>query len=331
VSAEQAVKQIGPNAVGTMASGQPADVLVHPQALVETRRIGRASRIGAFAHLLPGAVIGRDANIGDHVVIGNDVLLGDRVTLACGAQVWDGARIEDDVFIGPNATLAGEHFPGGKPRPVRETRIRQGASIGANASVLPGLTIGPGARIGAGTVVTRDVPSNAVVTGNPARIAGYVDVLEVSQHAVRPAGAEKELPKLRARGARLHHLPLIVDLRGALTFGEIGKHLPFTPKRFFIIYDVPNMEVRGEHAHKELHEFLVCVKGSCSIMLDDGEYRDEVMLDTPSVGLHVPPKLWRVHYKYSADALTLVLASDIYNADDYIRDYQQFKEYVSTR
>ena len=289
------------------------DVFVHPQALVETRRIGPGSRVAAFAHILPGAVIGRDANICDHVFIENDVV------------------IDDDVFIGPNATLGS--FSRTRPASVQhaQTSIRKGATIGANAVVLPGLTVGPGAMIGAGAVVTRDVPSNAVVTGNPARIVGYVDVLNVPQQATSLAGSEKELPKLRAKGATLHHLPLIVDLRGALTFGEVEKHLPFTPKRFFIIYDVPNMEVRGEHAHKELHEFLVCVKGSCSIMLDDGEYRDEVVLDTPSVGLHVPPKLWRVHYKYSADALTLVLASDVYKAEDYIRDYQQFKEYVGKR
>ncbi len=327
------MKHIGQDASKTTGSGELADVFVHPQALVETRRIGPGSRIWAFAHILPGAAIGRDANIGDHVFIENDVVLGDRVTVKGGVQLWDGVRIEDDVFIGPNATLTNDHFSRGKLRPVQvlETRIREGATIGANASILPGLTIGRGAMVGAGTVVTHDVPSNAIVTGNPARIVGYVDVLKVPQHPVGLAGAEKELPGLRAKGARLHRLPLIVDLRGALTIGEIQKELPFTPKRFFVIYNVPNTEVRGEHAHKELHEFLVCLKGSCSIMLDDGEYRDEVVLDTPTVGLHVPPKLWRVHYKYSADALMLVLASDIYKAEDYIRDYQQFKEYVGKR
>ena len=327
------MKHIGQNASKTTGSGDLADVFVHPQALVETRRIGPGSRIWAFAHILPGAAIGRDANICDHVFIENDVVLGDRVTVKCGVQLWNGVRIEDDVFIGPNATFTNDPFPRSKHRPEQFLKIcvRNGATIGANATILPGLTIGHGAMVGAGTVVTHDVPSNAIVTGNPARIVGYVDVLKVSQDPVSLAGAEKELPKLRAKGAKLHRLPLIVDLRGALTFGEIHKHLPFTPKRFFVVYDVPNMEVRGEHAHYELHEFMVCVKGSCSIMLDDGEYRDEVVLDAPTVGLHVPPKLWRVHYKYSADALTLVLASDIYKAEDYIRDYQQFKEHVGKR
>jgi UDP-2-acetamido-3-amino-2,3-dideoxy-glucuronate N-acetyltransferase len=122
----------------------------------------------------------------------------------------------------------------------------------------------------------------------------------------------------------LHQLPLIEDLRGALTFGEINQHLPFEPKRFFVVFDVPSREVRGEHAHMHLHEFLVCLRGSCAVALDDGYSHDEVVLDTPAVGLHVPPKLWRVHYKYSPDAILLSLCSEGYDADDYIRDYDRF-------
>jgi dTDP-4-dehydrorhamnose 3,5-epimerase-like enzyme len=121
-------------------------------------------------------------------------------------------------------------------------------------------------------------------------------------------------------------MPLIEDLRGALTFGEIEKHLPFKPRRFFVVFDVPSREVRGEHAHRELHEFLVCLRGSCAIALDDGESHDEVVLDTPTLGLHVPPKLWRVHYKYSPDAMLLALCSDAYDSEDYVRDYDQFLE-----
>ena len=324
------MKHIYQNSSETTGSGNLTDVFVHPQALVETRRIGPGSRVAAFAQILPGAVIGRDANICDHVFIENDVVIGDRVSLMCGVQLRDGVRIEDDVFIGPNAMLTSDYFPRTKLRPAQslETRICKGATIGANASILPGLNIGHGAIIGASAVVSHDVPPNAIVTGNPARIVDYVDVLRVSQTPFRPAVTDIELPKLRTKGAKMHHLTLIVDQNGSLSFGEVEKHLPFTPKRFFVVFDVPSMEVRGEHAHKELHQFLVCLKGSCSIMLDDGEYRDEVVLDSPSVGLHVPPNLWGVQYKFSADAVLLVLASDIYKADDYIHDYQQFIEHV---
>jgi acetyltransferase-like isoleucine patch superfamily enzyme len=299
----------------------------HQQALVETERIGRGTRIWAFAHVLPGAVVGADCNICDGVFVENDVIIGDRVTLKCGVQVWDGITLEDDVFIGPNATFTNDAFPRSRTRPasVPRTLVRHGASIGANATILPGLTIGANSMVGAGAVVTRDVPPNAIVVGNPARIVGYVGADRIADTGSSLAGTSVEPPgALRVKGARLHRMPLLRDLRGALTFGEIGQHVPFEIKRYFLVFDVPSREVRGEHAHKELHEFLVCLRGSCCVALDDGRIRDEVRLETPALGLHVPPKLWRVHYKYSNDAMLLVLASDVYRADDYVRNYDEF-------
>ena len=148
----------------------------HPSALVQSTKIGEGSRIWAFSHVLPGAVIGKECNICDHTFIENDVVIGDRVTIKCGVQIWDGLRIEDDVFIGPNATFCNDPFPRSRQHlekyPV--TTIQQGASIGANATILPGLTIGQFAMVGAGAVVTHSVPSFAVVVGNPARLVRYV-------------------------------------------------------------------------------------------------------------------------------------------------------------
>ncbi len=107
----------------------------------------------------------------------NDVVIGDRVTIKCGVYLWDGLRIEDDVFIGPNATFTNDRFPRSKQYPDEfpQTILEKGASVGANATILPGLRIGRGAMVGAGAVVTRDVPPNAVVVGNPARIKSYVE------------------------------------------------------------------------------------------------------------------------------------------------------------
>ena len=304
-------------------------VFIHPDAIVETSEIGEASRIWAYVHILPQAIIGRDTNICDHVFIENDVVIGDRVTVKSGVSIWDGARIEDDVFIGPDVTFTNDKTPRSNVFPERflQTIVRKGASLGANATILPGLTIGQKAMVGAGAVVTRDVPPNAIVVGNPARIVGYIDAPPSATHSIS-LSRDEPLRELRASGAYLKRMPRVVDLRGALTFGEIERHLPFTPKRFFVVYDVPSQEVRGEHAHKALHEFLVCLRGSCAIMVDDGTNRDEVMLNDPTVGLHIPPQLWRVHYKYTPDAMVLVLASDIYKADDYIRDYDEFLAYV---
>jgi len=301
----------------------------HPLALVEASSIGRGSRIWAFAHVLPNAVIGEDVNISDHVLIENDVVVGDRVTIKCGVQLWDGVRVEDDVFIGPNATFANAPIPLSKkcPAQYRQVMVKRGASIGANATILPGVTVGAFAMVSAGAVVTRDVPPNATVAGNPARITGYVDThhLAMTPADKRPLpSASEPLPVLQVARASLRRIPKITDLRGALSFGEIGAHLPFEPKRFFAVYDVPGREVRGEHAHRELHQFLICLKGSCAVVLDDGKARDEIFLDTPEIGLHIPPMVWGIQYLYSPDALMLVLASDVYCSADYIRDYDEF-------
>jgi hypothetical protein len=198
------------------------------------------------------------------------------------------------------------------------------ASIGANATILPGLTIGANAMVGAGAVVTRDVPPNAIVVGNPARITGYVDALFPKLRDGEPNVSEERLRDLRVSGAKVHRMPLVKDLKGSLTFGENERHLPFLVQRYFVVFDVPSREVRGEHAHRTLHEFLICLRGSCAVALDDGQFREEVALDRPTIGLYVPPMVWRVHYKYSSDAMLLVLASHVYDAGDYIRDYDEF-------
>jgi acetyltransferase-like isoleucine patch superfamily enzyme/dTDP-4-dehydrorhamnose 3,5-epimerase-like enzyme len=301
---------------------------VHGSALVEPGAVvGAGTRVWAFAHILPGAVVGRDCNICDHVFIEGDVRVGDRVTIKPGVQLWVGVTLEDDVFVGPNATFTNDLFPRSKDYPAERPRtiVRRRASVGANATILAGTVIGSNAMVGAGAVVTREVPPNAIVTGNPARIVGYMDSSAKApmRTLVRPtsvAGA------LEARGARILDMPVVSDIRGTLSFGQYETHLPFQPRRYFVVYDVPGKEVRGEHAHRTLHQVLVCVKGSLSVMLDDGERRDEVLLDGPHLGLYVPPMIWTSQYRYSADAVLLVLASDLYDAGDYIRSYDEFLE-----
>lgn len=305
----------------------------HQNALVESHSIGKDTRIWAFAHILPGANIGSECNICDHVFVENDVTIGNRVTIKCGVQVWDGITIEDDVFIGPNVTLTNDLFPRSKqyPEEFLRTIIRQGASIGANATVLPGITIGKNAMVGAGAVVTKDVPPNAIVIGNPARITAYTAPSRTQQAPpiIQPTNTCQPVRNSIVKGVSVVTLPIINDLRGNLTFAECGQFLPFEPKRFFMVFDVQSKEIRGEHAHKKLHQFLVCVKGSCSVVVDDGKNIEEFLLNSPNVGVHIPPLVWGIQYKYSSDAVLLVLASDTYDADDYIRDYDQYIEMVS--
>lgn len=298
---------------------------VHPSALCESTSIGDRTRVWAFAHVLSGARVGSDCNLCDHVFIENDVVIGDRVTVKCGVQIWDGLRIEDDVFIGPNATFTNDPFPRSRRHLPRypQTTIRRGASIGANATILPGIVIGENAMVAAGAVVTRSVPPNAIVRGNPARIAGYVDALR-DDAAIADAPVAASVAPTRVRGVSRHVLPLVRDMRGDLSVGEFERHVPFLPKRYFIVFNVPSEDVRGEHAHRQCHQFLLCIRGRCRAVVDDGRVREEVALDRPNSGLYMPPMVWSIQYQYSADALLLVFASHFYDAADYIRDYREF-------
>jgi acetyltransferase-like isoleucine patch superfamily enzyme/dTDP-4-dehydrorhamnose 3,5-epimerase-like enzyme len=307
---------------------------VHEKAICESGQIGENTRIWAFAHVLPKAVIGADCNICDGVFIENDVRIGNRVTIKGGVQLWDGLTVEDDVFIGPNATFTNDPFPRSKvyPEQFSRTIIRKGASIGANATILPGLEIGAGAMIGAGAVITRSVPPNAITVGNPARITGYVGAQNTLQDTP-PVPKDSitvsmETTLSDVRGVSLHELPHIEDMRGSLSVGEFDRSIPFSPKRYFLVFDVPSREIRGEHAHRTCHQFLICVKGSCTLVADDGKHRREFLLDRPNLGIYLPAMIWGTQYKYSSDAVLLVFASDYYNPSDYIRDYGEFEALI---
>lgn len=307
---------------------------VHPQGICESEHIGEDTRIWAFSHVLPAAVLGAGCNVCDHVFIENDVIVGDRVTIKSGVQLWDGVRLGDDVFVGPNATFTNDRFPRSKQYQdaVLQTHVERGASIGANATILPGLTIGAEAMVAAGSVVTRDVPAKAIVRGAPARIVGYVDaVVQEDGYGSAPGAAEPRVMTTSVPGVTVHRLTVATDLRGSLAACEFEDDVPFGAQRSFIVYDVPSQDVRGAHAHRECEQFLVCAKGSVSVVVDDGTHREEIALDGPHMGIYLPPMVWGVQYKYSADAVLLVFASHHYDSDDYIRDYDRYLAEASAR
>lgn len=310
------------------AVGKP--FFCHESSIVETSRIGDRTHIWPFSHILSGATIGADCNIYHHTFIEGDVVIGDRVTIKCGVQVWNGVRLEDDVFIGPNVTFTNDPFlRNSQPSNLPHTVVRRGASLGANATILPGVVIGPRAMVGAGAVVTGNVPADAIIAGNPATIVGYVS----SPPAAMPSSSTGTSPIIstEVRGVSLHRLPRVEDMRGALTVAEVQEHVPFLIQRFFLTYEVPTKEVRGEHAHRTLHQFLMCVHGSCCVIADDGANRREFRLSEPTTALYLPPLTWSVQYKHSSDAVLLVVASAPYDAQDYIRDYEEFREIVSRK
>jgi acetyltransferase-like isoleucine patch superfamily enzyme len=153
-------------------------VFVHERALCESDEVGPGTRVHAFAHVMPGASIGRDCNICGQVFVERGARIGDRVTIKNNVMVWDRVEIEDDVFLGPNVVLTNDLNPRAAFKKSAEhflpTRIARGSTIGANATIVCGLTIGRCAFVGAGAVVTRDVPAHALVFGNPARHRGWV-------------------------------------------------------------------------------------------------------------------------------------------------------------
>lgn len=125
-------------------------------------------------------------------------------------------------------------------------------------------------------------------------------------------------------GAVLYEIPHFVDDRGALNVLEISRELPFECRRVFYTYTVPEGSVRGEHAHKVCEQFLIALRGAVHVAVDNGKVRDEILLDSPSKGLHLPAGCWGEQFSHSADCILLVLASLPYDNADYIRDYDEF-------
>ena len=233
----------------------------------------------------------------------------------------DSARIEPGVTLGQRVILAGDNIV-----------VRAKARLDSACVIAEGVTIGQGAWVRAGAVVLRSIPANAIVEGNPAQVVGYVDratkenrpdprLIDVQSmgNVDRPARRP-----LDVGGSALYLMRSVADTRGSLTVGEVPTEVPFSPARYFAVYGVPSVELRGEHAHKQCQQFLICLHGSCRVLLDDGERRCEVTLDRPDMGVYMPAMIWGTQYRYTPDAVLLVFASRPYEAEDYLRTYDEF-------
>lgn len=313
-------------------------IMIHDSADVHTKSIGVGTTIWQFVAILPGAKIGSDVNICAHCFIEDNVVIGDRVTVKSGVYLWDGVQLEDDVFIGPNVTFTNDKFPRSKiyPDQFLSTIVKKNATVGGGAVLLPGITIGQGAMVGAGAVVTKSVPPYAIVTGSPARITGYINSVLSSNHGkINALQSSDDLAdkviQLGVGNVTLHRLKLVQDMRGDLSVGEFPRDIPFKPKRYFLVFNVPSEETRGEHAHHQCQQFLICIKGSCAVVADDSKSRCEVLLESPDIGLYLPALTWGIQYKYSKDAILLVFTSDYYDASDYIRNYSEFIDIIANK
>ncbi|WP_229425228.1 WxcM-like domain-containing protein [Massilia sp. Se16.2.3] len=264
---------------------------------------------------------------GDFVVVYAGARLAGGSRVEGFTQLWPGVRLEQGASPGPGVTF--ERGADGAPADIV---VGAGARIGAGATVRCGVTIGGGAVVEAGTLVAQSVPPYAIVSGVPARITGYVEKSPGS--GARLWHNQAEFPERQAvvplgvGDVTLHRTKLVRDPRGDLSVGEFPRDIPFDVKRYFLVFNVPSEKTRGEHAHHKCHQFLLCVKGSCAVVVDDGHDRCEVLLESPDMGIHLPPLTWGIQYKYSSDAVLLVFTSHYYEAEDYIRDYAEFVDIV---
>ena len=272
--------------------------------------------------------IGQDCNICDHVFIENDVVHrrpGYRQVrrTALGRIARGRRRVhrpERDVL---ERQVSEEQAV---PAKVQETHIGRGASIGGGAAILPGLRIGARAMVGAGAVVTHDVPARAIVSGNPARIVGYVDTQAWSAGAAddRCPAENASIRETSVSGVTVHRLPCL--------------------RIFVAVWRSASSRSRCPSLRSDISSCSMCPARTCeeNMRIDDATSSSCACADrfrwswtterrakrsrsiVPSIGLYLPPMIWAVQYRYSADALLLVFASDPYDAGDYIRDYDEF-------
>jgi UDP-2-acetamido-3-amino-2,3-dideoxy-glucuronate N-acetyltransferase len=155
-----------------------ANYFVHPSSYVdEGVEIGEGTKIWYFCHVMSGSRIGQHCNIGQNVVVSPQVTIGNNVKIQNNVSLYTGVIIEDDAFLGPSMVFTNVVNPRShvsRKDEYRTTRVRQGASIGANATIVCGVTLGRYCFVGAGSVVTRDVPDYALVYGSPARLRGWI-------------------------------------------------------------------------------------------------------------------------------------------------------------
>lgn len=278
----------------------------------------------------PSSRVDENVNVDAEAQVGPNCYLDGSITVEKGAVLKGGITLIGDITVGNHSILEpGVCIASPMPGQFQESkRVQVGhhVHIGAGTVLLSGVSIGHNAWIEPGTLVSRNIPPHAIVGGNPAIIRGYIDDPTCGHVVSELAPRSDEIgvhPSL-VQGVTVHHFARIRDLRGDLSIGEFERNVPFVPKRYFIVFEVPSSETRGEHAHKQCHQFLVCVAGSVSVVVDDGMRREEVLLDRPNIGLYIPAGIWGIQYKYSSNGTLLVFASEYYDASDYIRNYDEF-------
>lgn len=287
----------------------------------------KSMQISNSAHIHDGVEIPDSVCIGDFVSIHAGAFLADGCEIHGFTQVWAGVQVGAGSIVDTGASFE---------RPANDRNlgiiVGKNCQIGAGAVLRQGVSIGDGAVVRPGCVVEQNVPPYAIISSATSRVLGYresrSDGEKEAEFPLANFPQSQSVERLGIGDVTLHSLKKVCDPRGDLSVGDFAKDIPFNPKRYFLVFNVPNEKTRGEHAHYACHQFLICVKGSCAVVADDGRYRREVVLDSAEKGIYLPPMTWGIQYKYSSDAVLLVFASHQYDSADYIRDYSKFVEAV---
>mgnify|MGYP000539151286 CR=1 FL=1 len=189
-------------------------------------------------------------------------------------------------------------------------RIGNLVKIGKSVTISKPVSIGQGASLLDNALITRDVPPYAIMRGHD-QVVDYF-------------GSED----CQLENVSLVDFDIITDDRGSLMFGEFERKIPFNAKRFFTIFGVRENTSRGDHSHKECHQFVLCLHGTVSVVCDDGKARKKVFLENSKKGIHINPGVWTSLYSFSEDAVVLVFTSHYYDTQDYIHSYQEFKQSI---
>jgi acetyltransferase-like isoleucine patch superfamily enzyme len=270
--------------------------------------------------------------VGPFVEIQRGVRIGPRTRIQSHSFVCELVTIGQDCFIAHGVMFVNDLFSEGGPAKTpagwKTIEICDRVSIGSNATILAGITIGESAVVGAGAVVTRNVPSRAIVVGNPARITGYVDKTKVNRVQNTNGKIERSISATKVAGVALYSLEKTKDLQGEVCVAEFSEEIPFQAAGYFLVNKVPNSKIRREYAYKNCQQFLLCVRGEVSVIVDDGNQSEEIKLDSSSVGLFLPAMTWAVQYKFTENAILIGFVSLCCDEKERILSYEEFQKLV---
>lgn len=295
---------------------------IHPTARCDTSRVGSGSRIGSDSIVSRDGEIGSSCILGERVRISGQVTVGNRVHIDDGAHLTGPLVVGDDVRIGAEVSIGTSGAAEARNRFV--TEVGAGSIIGKNASIASGVAVALQALVEDGATVSTSVGSYMAFgkDGKHEYRSGFVPVPELVGDAVRASSASGTASKIP--GVELIRFHEAVDSRGKLIAMEVDELLPFQAKRLFTVSSVPEGELRGIHAHRECHQFMIPVSGEVDVIVADGVKAERWVLDSPSIGLHIPPLVWGTQLNFSKNATILVLASDSYRPEDYIHHWGDF-------